>query len=107
MHDENATNPPCHFGECLGTSLSPNCPCDYREEALDTTATLALQGEVHLSGGSHPDGTSEEVAGVAENGTRSVQGKDEEGEDFFRWLMESNTPPAGVSAINRDWLLVE
>ena len=75
--------------------------------SLDSGATLKPKGVVRLSGGLHPDGDSDESAGVAPNGTESVQGKDEEGSDFFRWLMESNEPVAGISATNSDWSFPE
>jgi hypothetical protein len=127
MHNENATDPPCHFGECLGTSLSPNCPCDYREEelnthipafgascpcakcqGLDTAATLEVSGEAPFVGEENPTAPGlTATAGVAPNGRESVQGKDEQDHDFFAHLMESNTPPPGIGAHNRDWFGVE
>jgi hypothetical protein len=104
MHNENATNPPCHFGKCLGTSLSPNCPCDYREVELDTAATLQREGRSTSSAGKS-EGTEGEIptAGVAPNGTESRTGVKTEDDDFFRHLMESNEPVVGISATNRDW----
>lgn len=74
---------------------------------LDTAATLSLQEGVTVEGAVNPFAPGlTATAGVAPNGRESVQGKDEQEEDFdfFRHLMETNEPPPGISAENRDWL---
>jgi len=79
------------------------------ELGFDTEDTLQREEGTDLAGGLNPVGASTEVAGVAPDdlyeiyGTESVQGKDETGEDFFRHLLESNHPVAGISATNKDW----
>lgn len=83
-------------------------PLENVTRPLDTSARLKLQEGTTFAGEENPVAPGREAtAGVAPNGTESVQGKDEQVEedfDFFRYLMESNEPPPGISAENRDWL---
>lgn len=77
------------------------------ELGLDTADTVDLSEDATFEGEVNPSAPGREAtAGVAPE-TESVQGKDEQGEDFFRHLMESNSPPPGIGATNRDWIGVE
>lgn len=81
-----------------------NNPGGSQSATLDTAATLTT--EAPFTGEENPVAPGlTATAGVAPNGRESVQGKDEQEEDFdfFRFLMETNEPPQGISATNRDW----
>lgn len=90
--------------------MDANRPGGSHPATLDTPATLREQREVTFAGEENPVAPGREAtAGVAPNGRESVQGKDEQEEDFdfFRFLMETNEPPQEISATNRDWLRVD
>lgn len=90
--------------------MDANRPGGSHSATLDTADTLKWEREEPFAGEVNPAAPGREAtAGVAPNGRGSVQGKDEQDEsfDYFRFLMETNEPPQGISATNRDWVSIE
>ena len=86
--------------------MDANRPGGSQPATLDTPATLTTERETPFVGEVNPTAPGlTATAGVAPHGRESVQGKDEQEEnfDFFRFLMETNEPVPGISAENRDW----
>ena len=72
--------------------------------SLDTADTLKVRDGFCLPGGLNPGAPSGIDGNILPPATAGVGSSDpDENFDYFKALMESNVPPPGIGATNKDW----